>query len=307
VSARTRSGHVVVVDVGTNAVRLSLARITAGVGFTVLREAREQTRLGGGRSGALPARAIAATVATVERFLRKVRRGHEPRVIAVATSAVREAHNAAALRAALRRRAAVDVSVLTGEEEARLGGIAAVRSLGLRNATVIDLGGGSLQISRVDDGVVTAVASVPLGAVRLTRHLLHDDPPTDAAVAAVRRETARQVAGRLPPAATHPLVGLGGTIRTLGRMHLAGRRRRSLHRLTLPAAAVHELCATLVGAPYRTRRSLPGLRAHRADIIVAGALVVDELLARGGYPALTVCTRGVRHGVLIRETFGITP
>src|SRR5262245_62936864 len=183
-SAARHAEHIAVVDLGTNAVRLSLARITPGIGFTILSEAREQTRLGAGHHGVLPSRAVAATVTAVECFLRKVRRSCEPRVIAVATSAVREARNAATLRTELRRTAAIDISVLTGEEEARLGALAAVWSLGLRDATVIDLGGGSLQISRIDDGTVTTAVSTPLGAVRLTRRLLQADPPTRAAIRA---------------------------------------------------------------------------------------------------------------------------
>jgi exopolyphosphatase/guanosine-5'-triphosphate,3'-diphosphate pyrophosphatase len=300
----TAARDVVVVDLGTNAVRLSHARLRPGVGFRILREGREQTRLGGGRNGVLSSRAVTESVDAVAEFLDKVRRTCKPCVIAVATSAVRDARNAATLGTALRRRTGVHVSVLSGDDEARLGSLAAMWSLRLRDATVIDLGGGSLQISRIDAGVVGSVVSLPLGAVRLTRRYIQADPVPATAIAAIRRDAARHLAGRLP-AATHALVGLGGTIRTLARVYLARRRRTVVHGATVPAGALRELCAELVSLPLRRRRKLEGLRADRADIIVAGALVIDEVLVRGGYRAITVCGRGLRHGVLLHETFGV--
>jgi exopolyphosphatase / guanosine-5'-triphosphate,3'-diphosphate pyrophosphatase len=305
VTVAQRSEHIVVVDVGTNAVRLCLARLVRGERFSVVREARAQTRLGGGKSGVLPGRAIAETVDAVDTFLRKARR-EEPRVIAVATSAVREARNAATLRAALRRRSRIDVRVLSGDEEARLGSLAAMWSLGVRRATVVDLGGGSLQVSRIDGGEISTLASVPLGAVRLTRRFLRTDPPSRLAISVIRREAAKHLVGLVPASDSHTLVGLGGTIRTLGRMYLASSspRRRELHGLRVPSTAIRALADDIARLSHAKRRRLAGLRADRADIIVAGALVIDELLAIGGYRALTVCARGVRHGVLIEETFG---
>src|SRR5262249_41621854 len=163
--------------------------------------------------------------------------------------------------------------------------------------TVIDLGGGSLQVSRIDDGAVTGVASLPLGAVRLTRKFVRADPPTNAAIAAIRRETATHLAGLLPPASSHTLIGIGGTIRALARIHLAAEgRRREVHGLKLPAETIGDLCAMLRRMSPARRRRVKGLRAERADIIVAGAVVLDELLRHGGHRALTVCARGVRHG-----------
>jgi exopolyphosphatase/guanosine-5'-triphosphate,3'-diphosphate pyrophosphatase len=102
------------------------------------------------------------------------------------------------------------------------------------------------------------------------------------------------------------VVALGGTVRALGRMHLASRpcSRSGVHGLRLAAADVAALRARVERLPLARRRRLPGLRAERADVIVAGAVIVEEILAGGGYRALTICERGVRHGILLRETFG---
>jgi exopolyphosphatase / guanosine-5'-triphosphate,3'-diphosphate pyrophosphatase len=153
------------------------------------------------------------------------------------------------------------------------------------------------------------LASAPLGAVRLTRQLVRHDPPSAGELQAVRREVRRHLEGVLPLAsADDRLVGQGGTIRTLARMHLKAtprRRRSTVHGLRIDRATVSSLGQTLAALPLRRRRRLAGLKAERADVIVAGAVVLEEIMALGGYPALTVCERGVRHGLLIRETFGL--
>jgi exopolyphosphatase/guanosine-5'-triphosphate,3'-diphosphate pyrophosphatase len=134
---------VAVVELGSNAVRLVLARIRRGIDFEILEEERVQTRLGGGRPGLLPAAAIDRTVVAVHRFLRRARRGRDSRIVAVATAAVRDARNREGLLGALRRRDGLAVQVLSGRQEALLGALAARWSLRVRRGVVADLGGGS--------------------------------------------------------------------------------------------------------------------------------------------------------------------
>ena len=130
---------VALIELGSNAVRCLLAAITPGVGFQVLLEEREQTRLGGGPPGNLPPLAVQRTVTFVRRFLRGVRAQYQPRVLAVATSAVRDASNRSDLLSKLKRDADIDVRVLSGVEEAYLGARAALWSLSLQHDTVADL------------------------------------------------------------------------------------------------------------------------------------------------------------------------
>lgn len=299
----------VIVDLGSNAARFVLASIDPGRGFRILREERVQTRLAGGRTGILAREAIATTIRATRRFLASVSRPERPRVLAVATAAVREARNAGRLLGALRTRVGVDVEVLSGPDEARLGAVAALASLPMREGLIVDVGGGSVQLTRVHRRAIEPLASSPLGAVRLTRRFVRHDPPSPAERRAVRAEVRRLLEGVLPPAATGDcLVGQGGTVRTLARMHLKAtprRRQATVHGLRVERNQVRALGETLAGLPLRRRRRLDGLKAERADVIVAGALVVDEIMALGGYGALTVCERGVRHGLLLRETFGL--
>ena len=217
------------IDLGSNAVPFALAGVIPGRSFRLFDEARVQTRLAAGRRGALPVAGVAATIAAVRRFIRRVDDGRPLRVVAAATSAVRDAPNAHRLIDRLRRLDGIEVDVLGWEEEARLGAVAALSSLPFREALVADLGGGSLQLTAVRDAEIVPVASLPLGAVRVTRRFLRHDPPTDAEIAALRRHVRDQFQSlRLASGAAGRLVALGGTVRTLARVYLrAGHGRRS--------------------------------------------------------------------------------
>ncbi len=297
---------VALIDLGSNAARFLLTRINENVGFRILRQARVQTRLGGSTRGHLPQEAVDATLRAVHRFLGEVGNGSRPRVVAVATSAVRDALNRDRLLEPLRRREGVEVRVLSGRQEARLGALAALASLPIREGAVADLGGRSLQLSRVRGGRAIAFASLPLGALRLTHRFFRHDPPTPREMRVLRAEIRTHVLAALPPATRDAeLLGLGGTIRTLARIHLAAAagRRRARHGLRLLQSDITAIRERLESVPLRRRRRIRGLRAERADIMLAGTMVVEELMQFGGYRTLTVCTLGVRDGVLLRETF----
>jgi exopolyphosphatase/guanosine-5'-triphosphate,3'-diphosphate pyrophosphatase len=300
--------RVALVDLGSNAVRFALAHVIPGHSFRVVQEARAQTRLAAGSRGVLAPAAMRATVAATRRFLAGLADGRPVRVVAIATSAVRDARNAWRLIDALQETTGIAVEVLGWEEEARLGAVAALRSLPLGEALVVDLGGGSLQLTHVQDGGITPLVSLPLGAVRATRAFVRHDPPSPAEARALRRETAALVTAALPPLGGHArLVGLGGTLRTLARIHLATRRRprTAVHGCVLSRAELAGLRERLQALPLARRRRVPGLKPRRADIIVAGALVLEEVMLAGDFGAITVCERGVRHGLLVRETFGL--
>ena len=300
------SERLAVLDLGSNAVRLILATVTPGVDFRVLRQERVQTRLAGHRRGLLPRAAVDQTLKAVSRFLAEVRQGSSPRVLAVATAAIRDAPNADRLLAALRRDEGVKVGVLSGLEEARLGAAAVLWRRPLDRGAIVDLGGGSLQVTRVRAGRIVRVASVPLGAVRTTLRFLTHDPPRTREIQALRRETRDRLLGVLPRAhAGDALIGLGGSLRALGRVFLRSvdRNGAAPHWLRLRREEIAGLCARLEPLTVRQRRRVRGLKAERADVIVAGAVVIVELMTLGGYEILTVCDEGVRHGLLLQETF----
>ena len=154
-----------------------------------------------------------------------------------------------------------------------------------------DLGGGSLQLTTVREGEIVPVASVPLGAVRVTRRFLRHDPPAEAEIAALRRHAREHFHGlRVTPGAAGRLVGLGGTVRTLARVHLrAGHgRRTTIHGLSLDRAQVGALCLRLQACRCGTSGTSPP-EGQRADVVVASAIVLEELMALDDFSTLTVC------------------
>ena len=303
-NGRRRGELVAIVDLGSNAVRLLRAKVKPEKGYRVLTEERVPTRLGGGAPGVLPRAAIDETLRAVHRFFVEHRtEGRGPRVVAIATSAVRDARNRERLLAPLRYREGIDVQVLSAAAEARLGAVAALRSLDFDEALVADLGGSSLQLSRVRDGRVARSASLPLGAVRTTRRFLPHDPPRPRELRTLRQTVREALVGALPPAQRGDvLVGLGGTVRTLASIHLGG-ERKDRHGLKLAQSDVTAVRERLERLSPRKRRKIRGLKTERADIILAGAIVIEELMIFGGYLTLVVCTRGVRDGILLHETF----
>ena len=305
--SRRKAELVAVVDLGSTAVRFLLARINPNSGFHLFVEEREPTRLGGGAPGVLPREAIRETLRAVHRFFaRHSPDGRGPRVIAVATSAVREARNRERLLEPLRRKEGIEVQVLSARDEARLGVEAALDSLSFRDGVVADLGGASLQVSRVRDRKVVSIATLPLGAVRTTTHFLRQNRPRPRSLQALRSEIRAQLLEGLPLARRgEVMVGLGGTVRTLASIHLRSHQgeRKHRHGLQLYQSDVTAVRERLESLSRRKRRKIGGLKAERADIILAGAIVIEEAMVFGGYLRLVVCTRGVRDGILLRETF----
>jgi exopolyphosphatase / guanosine-5'-triphosphate,3'-diphosphate pyrophosphatase len=302
----TGSDLVAIVDLGSAAVRFLLAQIRPTSGYRILAQERVPTRLGGGAPGTLPRAAIDKTLRAVHRFFKRYS-PHEqgPRIVAIATSAVRDAHNRERLLDPLRRREGIEVQVLSGRDEARFGVVAALESLSFAKGVVADLGGASLQLSRVRNGRVISTASLPLGAVRTTELFLKHDPPTPRELRALRAEIRIHLAAALPSAERgEVLVGRGGTVSTLASIHLRANpgERKHRHGLVLHQSGVTAIRERLEALSSRQRRRIRGLKAERADIILAGAMVIEDAMISGGYLNLVVCTRGVRDGVLLHET-----
>jgi exopolyphosphatase/guanosine-5'-triphosphate,3'-diphosphate pyrophosphatase len=153
---------------------------------------------------------------------------------------------------------------------------------------------------------MTKTSSAALGVVRMTRGFLREDPPTPRELRALRSEIRDRLRSVLPPSQRgDEMIGLGGTIRALARIHLAEHRKRRRHRqgLRLTQAEITGMRQRMEATSARKRRQLRGLNAERADTILAGAILVEETLVFGGYRRLVVSTRGVRDGLLLRETF----
>ena len=226
---------------------------------------------------------------------------------AVATSAIRDASNQTVFLERVHDETGLEVRVLSRDEEAYHGYLAAVNSTTLADGAVLDLGGGSLQLVEVASRHPGRLGSWPLGAVRMTEHFLsEDDPPTKKARKALRahvRETLEHDVDWLPRAGRR-LVGIGGTMRNLAAAIQAQVGRPSLGGIQgfeITAEALDELIETLAAMPAEQRGSVKGIKYARADLILAGAMVVQLVLEHGGFEAITVTEAGLREGVFFSQ------
>jgi len=284
------------IDIGTNSVRLLVADVTdsrrAPPRLRPVLRRLQITRLGEGLTpgGRILPVAAARTADAVEQFVTLSADAGVPDPVLVGTHALRAAQNPEEVRARIRR----PVRILSGDEEARLGFQGVVAGLGsLRSASrllVVDIGGGSVEVTWGRRDRIEASFSAPVGAVVLTERFLTHDPPLTEEIVALRDHLARTIDHDLPKTSRRPirLVGVGGTITTLAAIEqrLSPYDPDRVHGFRLSLQAVERMAEELTARTVAERRRLPGLQPERADIIAAGALVLQHLLVRVGAPSV---------------------
>jgi exopolyphosphatase/guanosine-5'-triphosphate,3'-diphosphate pyrophosphatase len=296
-------------DCGTNTIKLLITRLDPETGEeTELVRDMRMVRLGQGvdRTGRLDPEAIARTFAAIDEF--KVTMAGYPveRMRFCATSASRDASNADEFVAGVRERLGLVPEVVSGAEEAQLSYDGATRSLGVVEGpiVVIDLGGGSTELIVGDaHGHVTAGHSLDIGSVRIHERLLPGDPPSADQVA----EASRVIDAALDtlPAlgvdisAARTVVGVAGTITTIAAavLDLPTYQREAIHHAELSRDAVLATCERLLAMTVAERRVLGFLHPGRADVIGAGALILDRILRRTSQPGLLVSESDILDGI----------
>jgi exopolyphosphatase/guanosine-5'-triphosphate,3'-diphosphate pyrophosphatase len=281
-----------VVDLGTNSTRLLVADVDDGRVEEVARRT-EITRLGEGvdeRRKLLPL-PIARVRNVLTDYRRKLEELGAERTLAVATSAIRDAENGEAFLGEIEWSYGFKTRLLSGEDEAELTrrGVADGRKLE-PGTVVLDVGGGSTEL--IADGFRT---SLDLGSVRLTERFLHSDPPT-------REElevAARAVGDALPDLEPTQAIGVAGTITTLAALELGKYDPERIHGYRISRGAVEAQLERLASLPLAERRELAGLEPERAPVIVAGAVIVREVLDRYGLDGLEVSERDILHGAAL--------
>jgi exopolyphosphatase / guanosine-5'-triphosphate,3'-diphosphate pyrophosphatase len=281
-----------VVDLGTNSTRLLVADVHDAQVDEIARETRI-TRLGEGvderrRLLPLPIARVRNVLADFRRELEE--RGAE-RVLAIGTSAVRDADNGEAFLGEIEWSYGFTTRLLSGDDEAALTrrGVANGRELD-QGTLVLDVGGGSTELITAENRI-----SLDVGSVRLTERFLATDPPTgnelDACAAAVRRT--------LPELQPRSAIGVAGTITSLAALELGRYDPEQVHGHRLSRASVEAQLERLASLPLAVRRALPGLEPERAPVIVAGAVIVYQVLERYDLDELEVSENDILHGAAL--------
>ena len=311
-----RSNRLAAIDIGTNSIRCIVVEVGANGAYRILDDEKATVRLGEGlhRTGELTPASWQRAIEALAR-MKKVVDGYQVRGIeAVATSAVREAANGREFIDLVAQEVGLTVEVISGEEEAELAVLSARHHFDMEGIphVMVDIGGGSVEIITAFGSHVEELVSLPLGAVVLTEQFLRNDPASSGDEERLRRQIRAALGARFPggfPA--HALLGSGGTMNAIAAMTMAMGKEsyRSLHGYDILRSQVVHLLAMLLRKDLKERRSVPGLNADRADIIIAGVTVVDELMRFFGANVLKINERGVREGLILRglRRHGLVP
>ncbi|NLK29689.1 MAG: Ppx/GppA family phosphatase [Aminobacterium colombiense] len=295
-----------VIDVGSNSVKLFVAE-KAHQKISILFERTEITRLSEGltKNGVLQNVPMERNIFMVETMIHQAKALEVEGVIIVGTMALRIAQNREVFIDRLAKKTGFTLSVLSGEEEGELAFLGALSGLfgfsPLQEVTLFDIGGGSTEFVRGKGREVLDKCSIALGSVPLTERYLQISPVSDELLQRTRSIIKEQLEQVPPVFKLGPLLGIGGTITTLASVHLeleaySGNR---VHGMTLTKRDVNEQILQYASRTIADRCKIKGLSPGRADIILAGACIADEILGLANEESFVVSDRGLRHGVAI--------
>jgi exopolyphosphatase/guanosine-5'-triphosphate,3'-diphosphate pyrophosphatase len=300
--------RIAAIDIGTNSIHMVIAEASGRQGFDIIDREREVVQVGRGSfgSGRLRQDAIRRTTDSLARFVHLARRHQVDRILCTATAAVREARNGAEFLAAAREAAGITPRIIPATQEGRLIylGIRSALELGEEPCVIVDIGGGSMQLVLANRVRCALTLSAPLGALRLTESFLESDPASRRDLQRLRQHVRKVAAEPLEKVGAGKPVrayGSSGSIHALANVahwlqaatpigHING------HVLTLES--LERATRELQSMTLRDRERLPGLDTHRAEIIVAGAVVLRHVLEELELPGITLSDFGVREGLV---------
>jgi len=286
------------IDIGSNSIKLVVVEAETSDTFTVLAQEREVVRLGQETlvNGHINDAAMLRATTCLKRFVVVAEAKGAEKIAAIATASVREANNADEFIRTVEEETGLRVEVLSGLEEARLIGLAASKGCTEKGVTSlnIDIGGGSTEISIFRDGEPLKLVSTKLGAVGLTDRFIRSDPPAPGELDALRSEirvSLERAANELREQKWDQTTATSGTALAIS----AALNRAAI--VDLPE--LKRLNAKIAALSLADRRNVAGLSPQRADIIVAGGIVLEEVMGALGIESLRFCDWSLREGVII--------
>jgi len=294
------------IDIGSNTILLLIGQITPEGNLEVVLDIEETTRLGKGlqRGGRLDPCSVRKTISALKRFISLCQRKEVEKIAAVGTNALRLATDAEQFIQAVQKECGISPQIITGKDEAYLSFLAVERDPAMpRDVLVMDVGGGSTEyIFRRGEDQHLQPLSLPLGAVNLTEEFLHSDPPSQDEVMRLQGKIEKSL-HHLPLAAEGELVGIGGTAVTLACAHLGQEsfNRQKIHGLPMSIDERRNLVKELQRKDLEARKKIKGLPPERADIILAGAIIILSSMERMGKEKIRISCHGLRYGLFYQR------
>jgi exopolyphosphatase/guanosine-5'-triphosphate,3'-diphosphate pyrophosphatase len=292
-----------IIDLGSNTTRLIVMAYQPQYCFKLIDEVSETVRLaqGIGEDGQMQPEAMYRSVEALKMFHALCQGTGVPRVMAVGTSAVRDATNQDEFLAKLKREAGLEMRVLSGQEEAYYGYLGVVNTLPVSDGFVIDIGGGSTEITEVCERTFNHWVSHPAGTVRYTERYTNSDPISNKDFRALKQAAAKTFGNIdwLQAAPGRVLVGVGGTVRNLARIDQKRRRYplERLHGYVMTRKSLDSIVDMLRKKDLPARQSVSGLNSSRADVIVAGAVILQQVMHQANFEEILISGQGLREGL----------
>jgi len=304
--------RIAAIDIGTNSVHMIVVLVRPDLSFEVIDREKAMVRLGaGGLDGrALTSEAMTAALQALSRFKRLAESHRVDEILAAATSATREARNGGEFLARVERDTGIRPRVISGVEEARLIHQAAVYGVDVAGgrAVVIDIGGGSVEITLGTATTVQLARSFKIGAIRLTERLVRSDPLSNRDERKIVKHVLAEVdrhCEQIVAAGFDRVIGTSGTILSIGAVAATAARGgppSELRNLHISAKQIRRLRKDVTGRDLERRLAIPGLDPRRADLVVAGVVLLDTILRRLGAEELTLCDLALREGLVLDYT-----
>jgi exopolyphosphatase/guanosine-5'-triphosphate,3'-diphosphate pyrophosphatase len=295
------------IDIGTNSLHMIVVRVRADLSFEVIDREKEMVRLGaGGLDGrALTPEAMHTALQVMSKFRRLADSHGVDEIIAVATSATREAQNGSDFLKRIVEETGIRARVISGTEEARLIHQAAAYGVGLTSdvAVVIDIGGGSVEVTRGAGPAMETGKSFKLGVIRLTERFVKSDPLSPRDERKLNRFIDDEIGkylGQIVKQGFDRVVGTSGTIQSIGAVAVADRSSStSLRNRRISAKQLRRARKQIVARDLQGRLKIPGLEPRRADLAVAGSILLDAIVRRLGAGDVTLCDLSLREGLIL--------
>jgi exopolyphosphatase/guanosine-5'-triphosphate,3'-diphosphate pyrophosphatase len=301
--------RIAAIDIGTNSVHMIVVRVRADLSFEVVDREKVMVRLGaGGLDGkALTSDAMSAALQALSKFRRLAESHRVDQILAAATSATREARNGGEFLARVEREIGIRARVISGSEEARLIHQAAVYGVdvGSARAVVIDVGGGSVEITLGTATAIQFARSFKIGVIRLTERFVHSDPISDRDVRKLTKYVLGEIdryCDQITTVGFDRVIGTSGTILSLGGLAATmarGTAPSELRNLQIPLKLFRQLRKGVTSLDLEQRLAIPGMDPRRADLVPVGAVLIDTILRRLGASELTLCDLALREGLVL--------
>jgi exopolyphosphatase / guanosine-5'-triphosphate,3'-diphosphate pyrophosphatase len=302
------------IDVGTNSIHMVVVKIQPTIpAFTIIAKEKSTVRLGDRDpvTGRLTVEAMARAIAALRRCQEIAATMNAEAVVAVATSAVREAPNGRIFLEQVEIELGLTINLISGQEEARRIYLGVLSGMEFQNQphVMIDIGGGSTELILGDGQEPRSLSSTKVGAVRLSAELIKTDPISNsefsylqAFVRGMLERGIEEIRANLKPGEKPRMVGTSGTIETLAVIHAReklGIAPTPLNGYQFSLKDLREIVNRMRKLNYAERSAIPGMSDRRSEIIVAGAVILQETMTLLGLESITICERALREGVVV--------